>query len=98
MAGFNKLRPHARHNVKPFVVRHTNHLLLRARRILHRVQRLGVLLSASREKLGILFLNVSGVGEHYRAEVARRSGCPDRVTKSLFHQERQATRVIDVCV
>lgn len=95
---FNKLCTHSGNDIKPFFVRNTDHLPLRLRCIIRRVQRRRMLLSASRQKFGILFLDMCGVCQHDGAQVAGGGSGPDRVPESLVDQKRQATGMIDMRV
>ncbi len=81
-------------------IRQADHQVLHGHRVLQGVEWLALRPRppALLQKLGVLLLDVCGVGQHHGAEVARGGSGEDRAVESLAHQEGETAGVIDVCV
>jgi hypothetical protein len=54
--------------------------------------------ASARQELGVLLLDLGGVGEHHGAEVPGGRGGVDRAVEAVAHQQGQAAGVVDVGV
>ena len=98
VAGVHVRRPYARHDIECLRIGNAHHEIGHPRRIAHGVEwRIRVAMLA-REKLRVLFLDVRGISEHDRREIARGRGGPDPVGVAPGDQQGKAPAVVDVRV
>src|ERR1700681_1486259 len=64
-------------DVERLVIWNTDHQIHRAHGVSHSVERLDELLLPFRQEIGVLLLDIRGVGQHYGAQITRRSCRPD---------------------
>ena len=81
-------------------IRQSDHQVLHGHRVLQGVERLALRPRAPMllQELGVLLLDVRGIGQHHGAEVARRGSGEDRAVEALAHQEGKPAGVVDVRV
>ena len=100
VAGVEELEREVLPQVGDAAVGHADHQLLGRDGVGQGVQRLALRarLAAPLEELEVLLLDVRGVREHDRAEVAGRRRGVDGAVEAVPHQQREPARVVDVGV
>jgi hypothetical protein len=96
--GVDEGHANAGRNLERLVVWNASHEVRSTRCIDHGIQRGNGTLAMPHQKLGVLLLDMGGVGKHHDGEITRRGGTPHRSTIALSHQQWNASRVIDVRV
>ena len=91
-------RANAWGNVHRRVISDADHAAHDLGHVSHGVQRRRHRSFASREELGVFFLDVRGIGEHDRAEIVCRGRNVDRFVEPVAREQRQPARVVDVGV
>ena len=85
-----------RYDVERSMVGNGAHELYRPRAVPQGVERLDWLLPSTGQKLGVLILDVRGVGQHDGAKVPRRWGAPDCALVSVPDEKWKTACVVNV--
>ncbi len=100
MAGVGELGGEHLPQVQRATVGQAHHEVLHLGGIGERVEwlTLGPALAVPAQELRVLLLDMGGIGEHHRAQIAGGGGTVDRPVKAVLHQQRQAAGMVDVRV